>query len=246
MPYDSNPFRLAIGWTVLIGLSLLVPPAGAAGEIRGSQDRYVRHQVSALVAEARTRDALESLTEIEPFACVDITSTSELCQWNLGKRQAIWKPLARALETRHTVALVCELPKDGTQRSENSCQAFPRASNRSFFRDPRGGKSNRLNRTRRDRRERELQQLADTAVEGAETMTELVSLIGAIPESCVLDTGTNTRLCSWRLTNRTLGHGTVATWLDVVDSKRLRFDCELPSEGGPRKAGSCRARISGQ
>lgn len=246
MSFDSHSAWLTTGLAFCIGLSLLAPAAGGAEEIPGMSDRYVRQQVSTLLAEAMTRDALEKLTEAEPFACVDITSTDQLCQWNLGKRQPIWKPLARALETRHTVALVCELPKDGTQRSKNTCQAFPRASNRNFFRDPSGGKANRLKRRKHAQRERELRGLAGTAIEQAETMSELVALIGAIPESCALATGGNTRLCSWRLTNRTLGHGTVAASIDVVDSKRLRFDCELPSEGGPRKAGSCRARISGQ
>jgi hypothetical protein len=83
---------------------------------------------------------------------------------------------------------------------------------------------------------------AEELISGAKTIVALSHLMGFVPDSC-LPTSPGEQECRWSLSNRTLGHGTVATWIDVPKRNKIRFRCTLPTTGGERQLGSCSAAI---
>ena len=75
-------------------------------------------------------------------------------------------------------------------------------------------------------------------------MVAMSHLMGALPNVCERPSE-GERLCIWRTTKWTYGHGTVAASLKVRSSKKVRLHCQFPIDGSERRADRCFARVGG-
>jgi hypothetical protein len=201
--------------------------------------------VEEFLAPATTKSMIRDKVGIRAERCIESSPTTELCQWSLRDREWGWQPLARAIHTRDRVALVCELPVDGSPRTHGSCTAHPKRSNRSLFtpkgagpgRNPKGA----LRKKRAASRD-ETQNIAQSWLDGARTLAEMSHLMGALPSVCEPPSN-GERMCVWRGTARVYGHGTIAASIKVAGSKKVRLHCRFPIDGSERAADSCFARL---
>ena len=205
-------------------------------------------------AEGRTEELLRSypgsneLSEFVgmlPVRCLKSSIDTELCQWSAGNQLPGWRPMATAIGTGDRVNLVCELPSSGAPRAPASCSIHPRRSNRYSWTVPAGKrtKSGRpLGESASQARERN-RRTANAWIEQARTLAELSRLMGAIPESCTLQSDGAEQSCLWRTNDQTFGHGTLVAWIEASKSKKIRFRCRLPVDGRPRARASCFAEV---
>ena len=105
---------------VLAVLLLCASLPGAAAEPTEQQQENVRKLLQGI----RTKDAMDSFAGSPSKSCVDLPPNSRICSWRLNNSRANWEKMARALETKYRVALVCEFLTDG-ERNEASCRAYP-------------------------------------------------------------------------------------------------------------------------
>jgi hypothetical protein len=195
-----------------------------------------------LAAYPRKAD-LSGFVGASPVACLPASARTELCEWQAGHAEAGWRDLAAAIATGDRVNLICELPLDGTRRAPGSCTVHPRRSNRYAWRLPRTHGPGASTGTREAARlRREYFETADRWMRAARTLPELSRLMGSLPEPCRDGPGA-TRVCLWRTTRHTPGHGTLAVWIGADKSKKIRLECTLPADGGPRAPGSCDAEV---
>ena len=89
------------------------------------------------------------------------------------------------------------------------------------------------------------QQQASAELAAARTLPQLVSLMGAAPDSCAV-LGDGTRGCAWFATSAVYGHGTLAFSLPASTEDRVRMRCVLPADGSPRADGSCHLEVPGR
>jgi hypothetical protein len=193
------------------------------------------------------RNELSEFVGMLPERCLKSSLDTDLCQWSAGNQLPGWQPMAAAIGTRDRVNLVCELPSSGAPRAPASCSIHPRRSNRYSWSVPTGRKTKtgpRPSETASQARERN-RSIANTWIEQARTLTELSRLMGAIPESCTLQSDGAEQSCLWRTDDQTFGHGTLVAWIDVSKSKKIRFHCRLPLDGSPRGPASCFAEVGG-
>lgn len=196
--------------------------------------------VNMILADADDHHQLSSLAGGLPEACVEITASTRICQWRLGSRHRGWARLAAAIGTRDQINLLCELPSDASPREPESCGVFPRRSNRTLFRVPNRTRAGSVHRGKQQRVElrARYRRLANDRLDAARTAVELSRLMGAAPDRCdVVDA--NYRGCVWRASNRTYGHGTLVESIGAEKRQRMRLECRLPANGGPREEGSC-------
>jgi len=234
-------YRILIATAVL----LLIPQTSLADSRAARPPTEYQVAVEEFLAEARTRSTIRDRVGIRAESCIESSGTTELCQWSLRDREWGWQPLARAIHTRARVALVCELPIDGSPRAEGSCTAHPQRSNRSQFtpkgagpgRNPKGG----LRKKRAASRE-ENRAIAQSWLDSAGTLAEMSHLLGALPSVCE-PPANGERICIWRATARVYGHGTIAASIEVAGSKKVRLHCRFPIDGSRRRPDSCDARI---
>ena len=244
MPRIPNIATLSTLLGCLISFSAASPASTADYRLA----HPARHQtVIDLLADHSSQEDLDRFVGRTSARCVDSSPGLHACQWEMNKRHPGWEPLSRALETQRTIALVCDLPKNGSDRAKHSCFAVPRQSNRTILRnavrrlkDARGAKSQRKIKAITKQFQDEAKQHLDRAT----TFFEIVRLVGAVPESCQA-TASAERRCLWRTHARTYGHGTVAATITRNMSKKVRLECVLPAEGGARRPGSCVSRIGG-
>jgi hypothetical protein len=188
---------------------------------------------------------LSGFVGMVPEHCLKSSLDTDLCQWSAGNRLPGWRPMATAIGTRDRVNLVCELPASGAPRAPASCSIHPRRSNRYSWSVPTGRKTKArrpLDESASQARERN-RSTANAWIEQARTLAELSRLMGAIPESCTLQSDGAEQACLWRTDDQTFGHGTLAAWLEVSKSKKIRFHCRLPFDGSPRAPASCFAEV---
>jgi len=229
------------GWLLVLcaaGLACTELPPAHTDEGSSSVDRILQ--------DARGKDDLTSFAGRAPSICVISTATTEICEWQLGRRYAGWAPLAEAIDTRDQVNLICELPSDGGPRTSGSCNAYPRRSNRTRFPIPTvssGPRRPQVENERAQVRARYRRQTSQ-ALALARTLPELVHLMGAAPNDCVPQPG-GLQVCLWRATNRTYGHGTLAMIIGAPKYKRVRMRCRLPTDGSDRAPDSCSVEIGG-
>lgn len=219
------------GLCALVGLVVIVPMAGNA------------QAVDPLAAE-RTRADLVLALGHPRTDCVASRPGLELCEWSLGNRDAAWKELARTIGTDARVAVVCELPADGSPRAAGSCTLHPRESNHAPWALPNVAASRRGSGSlaeRRAARER-VSQRAQATLAQARTLVEISRLIGAAPDQC-LEIEPGLQSCLWRATSRTFGHGMLAATIEAPRRKKLRLECRLPTDDTPREANSCSVEI---
>jgi hypothetical protein len=192
----------------------------------------------------RTRADLEVFLGGAPARCIASTAGLELCEWQLGDRASAWKPLARSIDTRARINVLCELPADGSSRAPGSCSAYPRESDHSPWALPNLHPSRRGDASVADRRaaRERVAQRAEATLAQASTLLEISRLIGQAPDQC-LPPQSGIRTCLWRATSRTLGHGMLAATIEAPRRKKLRLECRLPADGSAREAGSCEVEI---
>jgi hypothetical protein len=229
---------LSTGWLVVLctaGLacSTLPPPPTEQGGTR----------VDRILEQQGNKDALTRFTGRPPFICVMSSGTTELCQWQLGNRDAGWAPLAATIDTGDQANLICELPNDGSPRAAGSCSVHARRSNRGQFPIPSASsvRSRRPKERPAEARER-YKRLTNQSLAQAHTLPELARLIGAVPNECSPQ-ASESQVCLWRATATTYGHGTLAMSIDAPKSKRLRMRCQLPTDGSERTPDSCSVQI---
>ena len=198
----------------------------------------------ALLAPYRSADELGQFVGHLDARCVQNSQSTELCQWQAGKRDSGWRAMALAIETRHRVNLICELPTSGASRTDGSCTIHPVRSNRNAWETgSRGGAKGAGDSVRRKANARAKNHVtADRWIAEARTMLELSRLLGAIPDECT-SRSENEQYCTWRTTKYTFGHGTLAAWIEVRKSKKIWMRCPFPKDGGRRPPGSCHAQV---
>lgn len=211
---------------------LLTPPIAA------------RAQDVDVLAAQRTRAALEASLGRPPARCIDSNPGLELCEWQLGDRDLAWKPLARSIDSDSRINVLCEVPTDGSARAPGSCSVYPRSSDHSRWALPNLHPSRRGDGTVADRRaaRERVTRRAEATLAQARTLLEISLLIGEAPDQC-LSAQPGIRICLWRATSRTLGHGMLAATIEAPRRKKLRLECRLPADGTPREPGSCEVAI---
>jgi hypothetical protein len=238
-----DPFdRARFGVLALFMIGLL--QAGGALAAPSPQSPEARAKVNQVLETALGREALDQFAGTATAGCIPASSTTELCVWKLSDRESGWKPLAKAIGTIRRVALLCELPSDGSSRPPDSCSAAPQKTNKQSFvvKSPRKtGAMKRGTWTRKERQE-EYKAIATAWIEEARTLVALSRLIGALPSACERVTD-DSQSCVWRTNNHVYGHGTVVTWADVSHGKQVRFTCLLPLDGSGRGVGTCQAAV---
>jgi hypothetical protein len=203
-------------------------------------------EVNRALAAARTEGQLTEFTGVQTRICLEVSPSARLCEWQLAKRNYGWPELARALSTEDRINLLCLLPADGSYRSPDSCTAFPQRSNRYLYEMPYSGPASPTEKRdpRAEARAR-YQQQASAELARAQTLMQLVGLMGAAPDSCA-DLGDGTRGCAWFATSATYGHGTLAFSVPASTEDRVRMRCVLPADGSPRAGGSCHLEVPGR
>jgi hypothetical protein len=203
-------------------------------------------EVNRLLAGARTEEQLTAFAGVPVRICVEASPSSRLCEWRLAERNYGWPELARAIQTDDRINLVCLLPADGSDRGPDSCAVFPQRSNRYLYEMPYSGPASPTEK--RDPRavaRARYQQQASAEIARAQTLTQLVSLMGAAPDACA-DLGDGTRGCAWLATSKTYGHGTLVFSMSTSTEDKARMRCVLPFDGSPRASGSCQLSVAGR
>jgi len=227
----SASLRIAMPLGALVAMLSIAPPGAAARD--GDPLAAQRTRGDLMVALGRPADR-----------CISTTAGLELCEWSLGNRDAAWKALARSIDTRARVNVLCELPDDGGARAPGSCSVYPRESDAATWALPnlhptrRGDSSVAARRAARE----SVAQRAEATLAQARTLLELSHLVGAAPDEC-RPVGPGLRSCLWRATSRTLGHGMLAATIEAPQRKKLRLECLLPADGTARPPGSCKVEI---
>ena len=222
---------------VLVGCAK--PPL--RGELASSQA-----EVNRVLASVDTEAELTLFTGLAPRICVEVSPTARLCEWRLTKRDAGWAELSATVPTEDRINLVCAFPAAGGARGPDSCAVFPQRSNRYLYDLPPSRTPSR-DAKREDRAEARLrfQQQASAELARAQTLLQLVTLMGAAPGSCA-DLGDGTFGCAWLATSKTYGHGTLAFSLPTSTEDKVRMRCVLPADGSPRASGSCKLEVPGR
>jgi len=183
--------------------------------------------IERLLEQRSTAYAITQYVGQIPRFCFSTGNGTELCEWQVGNSDPGWSSLAEAIGTKDRINLLCEVLESGDARAPGSCTAHPRRSNRYSWK-------------RNQRRTVQLRAAAK-AIDSARTLTEMSRLMGSAPEGCV--TSPQEFHCLWRADDQTFGHGTLAVWIDVPLSKKIRLRCVFPSDGSFRDLESCAAHI---
>lgn len=228
--------------------TLLITSVGLAEPIQPSPE--TDRAITDILRTAPDRASLSKLLGTGAERCVETSVRFIHCAWHLRNKHTGWSEIARVLKTRQRVAVICELPRDGSERALGSCVARPQESNRSMFVTASSpGPSSRKGVRRRNSADANASKEAYAAIaknwlEGARTIAELTRLMGALPDSCERGMGLkDEQVCVWKTTKRTYGHGTVAASEMASLSKKMILRCVLPLDGSARDADSCLARI---
>ncbi len=198
--------------------------------------------VEQLLHTYSDKDELDRFVGALPASCIRNSPTTELCEWQAGDRLPGWPPMARAIGTRDRVNLICELYLSGAPREPGSCTVHPRRSNRTAWESGgrRTGKGS-ISKSERAKIKRQNQRTADQWMADADTMLRMSRLMGAVPNECISRSAVE-QMCTWRTTSRTFGHGSLAAWIDVSKSTKIRLQCALPKDGSTRAPNSCHAQ----
>lgn len=81
-----------------------------------------RASAQASLDNAKTMLELTQLVGVAPTRCMPLTSTSQLCNWEINNRMPGYESLAELAGTDNLVYLICDLPAENAQRKEGSCQ----------------------------------------------------------------------------------------------------------------------------
>ncbi len=224
-------------------LVIWIPVACASAPKEVDPDRQALARL-ALAGQA-TKSDISTFLGAPPSACLGRPENSDMCQWEVGDQQTGWRVLARAIDTRDRINVICDVPTDGSPRSADSCGVYPRRSNRGSWMIHRtSDRKSRRSRGVGTEQRRQLFERADQIISEAATLVQLSHVMGSIPNSCA-PVAPGEQVCLWLTSNHTFGHGTLAIWIEAPKRKRIRLLCKLPTGGGKRVSGSCSAVVGG-
>ena len=131
-----------------------------------------------------------------------------------------------------------------TSRMMASCTAHPQHTNRAIFRLPVGNGADEWIREQGGEKVllARYERVAQAWLRDARTLTAMSREMGELPSSC-LPSGSDQRLCVWRTTKSTYGHGTVAISIGARPQNKVILRCHFPQDGRPRMDGSCAAEV---
>lgn len=162
------------------------------------------------------------------------------CEWLVYDRLVTWEGLAERFGQEGDFWLLCRFSTAGDDRTVTRCQSWSRERRIDIYPD----------RPRTVRRrgfgvelvsEKELKEEAVAGMQAARTISDLVDLIGGVPEECLRlpDGGL---VCQWPVLRDRPGWRTIARWGDMP-SKNFRLVCRFPSATGPRGEDSCKVSL---
>ncbi|MGH0037901.1 MAG: hypothetical protein ACQGVK_22965 [Myxococcota bacterium] len=233
------PVRRGIAAALAISGALLVAGAERLPDLDQGE---ALARVDRVLARDRTYEHLKARIGHAPERCVPSDADHRLCQWIVSAGGPAWQELADALETDRHLNLLCELPMSSGERSPGSCSAHPRKSNRFRWHVPSNKGPRRANPASIREAKARNREHASAAMARARDLVALCRLMGAVPDQCS-QVDQTLQVCTWRTTSRTWGHGTLAAFIEAPRDKKIRLHCELPLDGRPRDADSCRAEI---
>jgi hypothetical protein len=198
--------------------------AGAVALACGGADP----QGIASVDELGTKAAIAEFAGAEADRCVFSAPGLELCTWLVDEGDPAWDALADASGTGGDLNLVCELPLDGSPRTDGSCRAHARSAQAAGGGPlPPVGAPGSLE-SRRD---------AERKLGEALSVRDISHLVGDAPERC--RTGPEVQTCEWSAAEGAAGYALLAALVDDAGSgSAVRLRCVLPLDGA-RAADSC-------
>ena len=244
MPDLEEPMSRGHGCIVaclLIGWASAAASAPRAPKLENEEGQA---RVERALADVTSRDALDRFTGVPAEVWVSSGPGTELCEWRLGKRDPGWAALATAIGSDDRINLLCDLPSDGAPRGRGACSVHPRRTNRAKWVMPRGidSKGARASGESKRQARQRYRQIASAALAEAGTLVELSRLVGAAPDQCT-ERASQDRVCLWRTTSHTWGHGTLVMSIGAPKRKKVRMECRLPSDGRRRASDSCRVEV---
>jgi hypothetical protein len=174
----------------------------------------------------------------DPTSCWTAAPARQVCTWWLNARHAGWELLAPTVPTKAPVALVCELPIDGTPRAADACSVHRREFvplEDELARYGAGDVAARARASADSRDERRPE--ARAVLDAQRTLAALSRLVGSGPDRCEADTPSQ-QLCTWNVGNRFEGYELLAAAAGT--GRRVRLVCTLPTDGSDRAPDSCR------
>lgn len=201
-----------------------------------------RAEETDLFTHARTLAAIRTVVEKAPADCFESRPDFMVCGWELSKRDSAWSRLAEVIKTRHPIGIVCELPRDGTNREIGSCRGWGRKRIRFFDALERGRRI--LDFTESASVENPPSQpsqatTARTLLDHARSIRSLSFVVGEPPHAC-LRRSAERQLCRWHLGNRSVGYELVAATINTKAAVTL--SCPFRYDGTPLDPGTCQVR----
>lgn len=164
-----------------------------------------------------TRDRLEQYFSTEPDVCVDTSEDHEVCGWQFSNRAVIWKELADAINSRHQIMVVCDLPRDGSRRDRESCAVWGAAR---LPIDPALARARRFVVVDPASNDSAVDEQSAGILEASRTIVSMSHVLGHPPHDC-LRRDLGRRLCYWNLTNRSAGYEIAAAMLETRHAIKL-------------------------
>ncbi|MFK7897353.1 MAG: hypothetical protein AB8G23_16055 [Myxococcota bacterium] len=249
--FSTQAGFIAASLFAAIALAPIFPSVVQAGPERPPASWQA--SVNQIFGEQPTKDGLIEQNRALPERCIPVGESDQLCQWNLGRAQPPWRQVAKALDTRARVSLICRLTNEGNAADAKACSARPMRSNRRMFSpirfkhewELRQKEKQKIHRKKtvnqprwKDRDIRNvLRPTAMSWLNSARNLEELSRLLGDLPSSCK-PAGQDLQRCLWRTSSETYGHGTLAAAIPISGSKKVDFICNLPTDGRFRKSGA--------
>lgn len=157
-----------------------------------------------------------------PMFCALVGGGRQLCTWHVG----------------NSFHLVCELDGDGKTVGDPCVRRDDNVSMSTFSRK----RSKFHSGTRRRKERREAGEEAIAELDEAQSLRQVVELVGAGPRWC--HSGASLT-CTWHLVRRTPGYITIARVANAP-GKKLDLICRFNESGETRDDGSCRAGVAGR
>ena len=179
----------------------------------------------ALFEGAATRTDVSRQLEASPRHCLALTPESEVCEWRVGESDPRHEEFSTHLGVSDLLAVICVFPASAAPPDVDHCWLQQRRSNRGQYRVM-------------SKAQPKLTMRAFSHVQDAGTLFEMIRLLGQLPEGC-LERGVE-RVCEWRLSNKSYGHGTIARVAAADPHRKVRWICRFPIDGGSREARSCK------
>jgi hypothetical protein len=110
--------------TKTASIALLALLSGCAVQQRRIDDTNLR--LAAKLRSAKTIMEISALLQTGPTSCVPAGEDKQVCTWNRGSSET-WHlasgGIVAPISIGWTIVVICEMPKDGSPRAEESCVA---------------------------------------------------------------------------------------------------------------------------